>query len=131
MATGEVDEEAEKGSHAGEDEEWGGIDDEAKVPEFVDHEEEYIDEDRFTTVTVEAVDIDRDGMHRLTGKESDEEDHDKGSEAEGEGEGEAEEDAKDQATSGKKEWPKKKKKKFRYENKLERQVSRTKQKRKR
>ena len=46
------------------DEEWGGVSD-TEVPEApIDLEEEYIDEDRYTTVTVEAVNVDRDGLHK-------------------------------------------------------------------
>ncbi|CAK7199643.1 hypothetical protein SEUCBS139899_002326 [Sporothrix eucalyptigena] len=133
MAGGEevTDEEEEE-----DDEEWGGIEDEAPaVPEFVDHEEEYIDEDKYTTVTVEAVDVDRDGMHALSGRHtSDSEPSEAGSDEEGE-EGEdgtmkktksdAAADSKDSNKGRKKkEWPKKKKKKFRYESKIERALSR-------
>lgn len=47
-----------------DDKEWDGIED-APPPalEPVDHEEEYIDEDLYTTVKVEAVSVDRDGLH--------------------------------------------------------------------
>lgn len=48
---------------------WEGIPE--AVPQSIDHEEEYIDEDKYTTVTVEEVDISRDGIKKL--QEADEE----------------------------------------------------------
>lgn len=53
-----------------EDSEWNGL--EAQKHEPVDHEDEYIDEDKFTTVTVEEVNINRDGIARLRGSDEDE-----------------------------------------------------------
>lgn len=124
-----------------DEDEWKGLDEspakEAK-PEFVDHEEEYIDEDKYTTVTVEAVDVDREGMHALSGRHTSDSEDSSDEESDGEGgtkpkkkkfkkgkDGKAPDtDDKDAKKSkDKKEWPKKKKKKFRYENKLERQIS--------
>lgn len=91
---------------------WGGIVEEA-VPELVDHEEEYIDEDKYTTVTVEAVDISREGLSKAADSDAEEEpkkDYSK-----------PEEDTK------KKKWPKKERKpKFRYESKVERKAGRAK-----
>lgn len=103
------------------------------VPE-VDHEAEYFDEDRFTTVTVEAVDISKDGLHKIV-KDDDEENAEirvqdagkgvsenpiRGDRARGEG--------------GKRIWtkerpgePKKKKKKFKYESKADRKFTRHKE----
>jgi ribosomal RNA-processing protein 17 len=101
--------------HEGEnvsESEWEGFGD-APVPEFVSHEEEYIDEDRFTTVTVESVTIGRDGFHK-PGLQ------DPGSEAD-----KTEETKQSQK---KKQPPKKAKKKFRYESRIEREVSGAKQK---
>ncbi|KAI0540976.1 nucleolar protein 12-domain-containing protein [Xylaria digitata] len=119
----EEEEEGEGGSSEDDRaEEWGGFRD------TVDHEEEYVDEDRYTTVTVESVNVSRDG---LTSSRPDEE------ESADEGEGEGEEDNIDknntQAESEKrsdrnKHAPKKKKQKFRYETKLERQITNIKQK---
>ncbi|UKZ83637.1 hypothetical protein TrVFT333_011446 [Trichoderma virens FT-333] len=43
--------------------EWAGFPDRPNL-DIVDHEEEYIDEDRYTTVTVESVSISRDGLER-------------------------------------------------------------------
>lgn len=41
---------------------WDGI---AEAP-MVDNEVEFVDEDRFSTVTVEAVQVSRDGLHKIT-----------------------------------------------------------------
>ncbi|EFX05895.1 protein required for cell viability [Grosmannia clavigera kw1407] len=136
LAGGEVDEDDEE-----YDEEWSGIADEDNQPEFVNHEEEYIDEDRFTTVTVEAVNVDRDGMHRLDGRADEDDNSDRSNDGEEDGDGDATGDKGGKVKDGEKEsgkdkkkkvWPKKSKKvKFRYENKIERQMSKSKQKRKR
>lgn len=116
--------EGEDGSEGGDDEEWGGFDDAATAPapalEPVDHEEEYIDEDLYTTVKVEAVSIDRDGLHNRAELEAEDEDSEKD-------DAEATEKKTDSKGAGaKKSWkeePKKKKKKFRYGTKLERQAT--------
>ena len=99
--------------------EWGGIsdDDEAVVPELVDHEEEYVDEDKYTIVTVEEVDVSRGGLQRVVDEES--EDTLKA---------EVEPVKKEEEKKGK-QWPKKpRKKKFTYESKAERKITRGKQK---
>ena len=99
----------------------------------VDYEDEYVDEDRYTTVTVEAVDVSRDGLHKtITDYEVNQV-----TATEDPVEGET-------TKSGTKEWqdtkqetrlrrkeppsgPKKRKRKFRYESKAERKVSRYKE----
>lgn len=109
------------------EEEWDGFQDESPALEPVDHEEEYIDEDRYTTVTVESVMVDRDGLHkpeqtRPEEIDSDDEDEEHGNNKDG---------SKEQdSTSGKdqKKHPLKKKKKFRYESKFDRQASERKNK---
>lgn len=111
----------EKSDGDGEDEEeWGGIEDEEaeeEAPELVDHEEEYIDEDKYTTVTVEGIEISKNGITRT----ADEEDSDDGIHEE-KGKVIKEEKVK-------KVWPKKpRKKKFTYETKAERKMTRQKQK---
>jgi ribosomal RNA-processing protein 17 len=118
---GTSDTESEKES---DDDEFGGFEDEPIQP--VDLEEEYIDEDRYTTVTIEAVNVDKDGMHKPDAEDEGEEDDD---DEDGE-----RKDAK-AAKSGsapensKKEWPKKpRKKKFRYETKIERKLTEAKRK---
>lgn len=130
LGSGDEAEDGEDNSDNDDDEEWGGIKDAepttAPALEPVDHEEEYIDEDLYTTVKVEAVSVDRDGLHNkaeLEGEEEDEEDDD-----DDEGRGNKTE-SKD--SGGKKSWkdlPKKKKKKFRYGTKFERQVTNRKNK---
>jgi len=97
---------------------WDGIQDETPV-EPIDHEAEYIDEDRFTTVIVEAVDVTKEGLHKIVEDEEETRSQDDGKVA-------FESTAK---TNTKKNWPKKvKKQKFRYESKAERKVTRGKQK---
>ncbi|KAI1367408.1 nucleolar protein 12-domain-containing protein [Xylaria arbuscula] len=101
-------------------EEWGGFEDTSGQQNAIDHEEEYIDEDRYTTVTVESVHVSKDG---LTSSRPDEEDS-------------AEEEEKEKKTTiepeksrdGNNGAPKKKKQKFRYETKLERKITNIKQK---
>lgn len=105
-----------------DDEVWNGFQDDPPE-EPIDHQEEYIDEDRYTTVTVEAVDVDKGGLHKVAG-EDDPEDN---------GEAEYKKKAKAAAeleeSRPKKVWPKKERKqKFRYESKAERRVTRAKQK---
>lgn len=103
-------------------EEWGGFKDDPVQEDLVDHEEEYIDEDRYTTVTVESVSVSRDGL--LSSRPDEEESADEEKEAE---------EKKAQAQPEKKHdkdrhMNKKKKPKFRYETKLERQITNIKQK---
>ncbi len=100
-------------SSASEQDDWDGFEDEQPV-EPIDHEAEYIDEDRYTTVTVEAVTVDRDGLHKPEEPNSGDDAPD-GQDPAG---GEAGNSGQD-----KKAPPKKKKRKFRYETKLERQLS--------
>lgn len=101
-------------------------------PLKVDHEEEYVDEDRLTTVTVEAVEVSRDGLHRIF--DEDEQGFRKM-------DGPEIDDAsfsttgKEKAKNGMKRiWTKerpgekrRKKKKFKYESKAERKVTRYKE----
>jgi ribosomal RNA-processing protein 17 len=97
---------------------WNGFEDEKAPVEVLDHEEEYVDEDRYTTVTVEAVDVSKEGLQKVV----DEDDSD----AEAPTLVEAKDD---KADDGKKKWPKKpRKKKLRYESKVERKLTRAKQK---
>ncbi|KFY22855.1 hypothetical protein V493_06286 [Pseudogymnoascus sp. VKM F-4281 (FW-2241)] len=106
---------------SGEDGEWDGIKEEAPT-EPIDHEEEYIDEDRFTTVTVEEVGVSKDGLHTAAEDEEEELEGKKKAAA-------AAKAAKEAKANPKKQWPKKEKKKpFRYETKTERKIGRAKQK---
>lgn len=106
-----------------EDQEWGGFEE----PPPVDYEAEYIDEDKYTTVTVEEMDASREGLLKSAKAES---------EDEGEGEQtekkeEADHDTSASATKKRKtkptDKPKKKKTKFRYEGKEERKLNLLKQ----
>lgn len=123
----EADETATNLEPGGEqdDNEWDGFEDpapSAPAIEPVDHEEEYIDEDLYTTVKIEAVSVDRDGLHNKAELEAEEDDDEEG------GKGDQ---AGIQASGGKKgrnDLPKKKKKKFRYESKLDRQLTNRKNK---
>ncbi|KAL8770764.1 MAG: hypothetical protein Q9209_003631 [Squamulea sp. 1 TL-2023] len=102
-------------------------------PVKVDHEDDYLDEDKHTVVTVEAVDVSHEGLQR----------REEGSDEEGDDisrpknteripgrplSGDAETGKKDQRIDrGFQKQPKKKKKKFRYESKAERKVTRMKE----
>ncbi|KAH9910028.1 nucleolar protein 12-domain-containing protein [Xylariomycetidae sp. FL2044] len=139
------DEEEEKEVVEGDGvEEWGGIQDDSTKPPGravavatlagvidrggVDHEEEYIDEERHTTVTVESVNVSKDGLTSYkAGAGGDEESGDDSDETAGDPE---KKQQQQQAASGttKNRPPKKKKPKFRYETKSERQLNQRKQK---
>lgn len=108
--------------------EWDGVE---EVPP-IDHEAEYIDEEKYTTVIVEALDLSKEGLHKME-QEGRKQDEDGVPEVE-------EEDAepRDATKPKKRTWtkekpkahadkPKQKKKKFRYETKSERKFTRMKQ----
>ncbi|GAP87675.1 putative rRNA processing protein Rrp17 [Rosellinia necatrix] len=119
---GYIDSDGDGTSDDGTTEEWGGFQDAPARQDLLDHEEEYIDEDRFTTVTVESVNVTKDG---LTSSRPDEEDS-------ANGEGTIDLHMKAAAERGKGHdkgrLATKKKPKFRYETKLERQITNIKQK---
>ncbi|KAI0503305.1 nucleolar protein 12-domain-containing protein [Xylaria bambusicola] len=122
---GYIDSEGGESSDEDSAEEWGGFEDTSGQQATIDHEEQYVDEDRYTTVTVESVNVSRDG---LTSSRPDEEDS-----ADENEDGEKELDKKTAVQPEKtgnrdKHEPKKKKQKFRYETKLERQITNIKQK---
>lgn len=102
--------------------------------EPINQEDEYIDEDKYTTVTIESVDISRAGFS-VPGKDADEAmDTGKAEREEAEkkdGEGGIKRDANGKRIWTKErpktEWPKKKKIKFRYESKADRKATRFKQ----
>lgn len=97
----------------------------------MDYEAEYIDEDKYTTVTVEEMDPSREGLLK-SGRE---EESDEGSDDKSNGQTQqtSEADANSKALADKKkksqkaDQPKKKKKKFRYENKEDRKLTQAKQ----
>ncbi|KAF2474768.1 terpenoid cyclases/Protein prenyltransferase [Lindgomyces ingoldianus] len=102
------------------EEEWEGL--EEPVVEDIDREDEYIDEDKYTTVTIESVQISKHGFQKTGGGGADSGEQDKEN---GTGEGEQKKTwAKERPKVDR---PKKKKKKFRYESKAERKVTRMKQ----
>jgi ribosomal RNA-processing protein 17 len=104
------------------DETWGGIPDDHTL-EHIDHEAEYIDEDRYTTVTVEAVDVSKEGLHKVM------EDGDIEEENENYRDPKILAHTAEMKTgASRKTWLKKTRKKFRYESKAERKVTRGKQK---
>lgn len=92
----------------------------------IDHKEEYMDDERFTTVTVEAVDVSRDGLLKAHDDAVDDEPIDKSKEADQKG-------RQKQGGGAKRTWTKerpngsKKKKKFKYESKAERKATRFKE----
>ena len=122
------DSETEAESEA-EDQEWEGI----AEPVAIDHEDEYSDEDRHTTVTIEAVDITRDGFQKAkvdldgTINSDEEEDGRKNTSGTSVEAGTEKQKQKRVWTKEKPKQPKKKKKKFRYETKSERKVTRMKE----
>ena len=114
------------GSDGDQDEEWEGF----AEPPPVDYEAEYIDEDKYTTVTVEEMDPSREGLLEY-GRE--EQSGDEAEQEEGKQTQETSEpDASKAAAAIKKKQnvdkPKKKKKKFRYESKEDRKLNHAKQK---
>lgn len=109
------------GEATSEDEngEWGGFEDPPEL-EPVDHEEEYIDEERYTTVTIESVNVSKDGLSSSRPEEEDSSEENE--------ETAAKDASKPPPGSKEKTRPPKKKQKFRYETKSERQQTRRKQK---
>lgn len=99
-----------------EADEWEGLPD-GPTEQSVDHEEEYIDEDKYTSVTVESVSVTRDGL------EKPEEEPDTDAEEEKQQREAASRAETEKATRPKKE----KKKKFRYETKMDRSIANQKQ----
>lgn len=118
-------------SYGGDTSDMDGVD---VPPEKVDHEAEYVDEDKYTSVVVEEVDVDRDGFVEADGagvtqKPTGSAGEDQAAQAKG---------TEAKATT-KRQWthnrprdaaskPKQKRKKFRYESKAERKIERGKQK---
>ncbi len=101
-------------------------------PVKVDHEDDYLDEDKHTVVTVEAVDISHEGFQARqegTVEEGDDSGATKRTEVTSRRPpfGNAETGVKDQRTIQNLKKQPKKKKKFRYESKAERKVTRMKE----
>jgi ribosomal RNA-processing protein 17 len=123
----ESDGDGEEGSESGEDVAWEGFEEEAPPP--ISKVDEYIDEDKYATVTVESVDITRDGFKTGTSEDEDarRSSGDEGEQVKGKTDG---------PPTVKKKWTKeyprsnkskKKKKTFRYESKEERKANRMKE----
>jgi ribosomal RNA-processing protein 17 len=117
-----------------EEEEWAGFDDHPdNKPVPIGHEDEYVDEDRYTTVTIESIDITKSGLHKSAsaeaGLEEDSSVSDDAAAAQEEGTGERKKadgrrlSAKEKPSSK----PKVKKKKFRYLSKGDRKATRMKE----
>lgn len=113
------------------EEEWNGVAE--PEPEDVTHEDEYMDGDRQTTVTVEEVDITKQGLQKKVAQES-ESSEVEDSEAEVDHEGAQKDEPTKPPTKQKRVWTKekpsgskRKKKKFRYETKAERKLTRMKE----
>ncbi|KAL4881399.1 nucleolar protein 12-domain-containing protein [Aspergillus karnatakaensis] len=102
----------------GEEDEWDGI----AEPPAVDYEAEYVDEDKYTTVTVEEMDPSKEGLLQSDDDSSDERTTERPASTQ---------DAKPVKPEKTKKQSdnklKKKKKKFRYESKEERKVTRMKE----
>jgi ribosomal RNA-processing protein 17 len=125
----ETESESESKPESREAESWDGI----SEPPSVDYEAEYVDEDRYTTVTVDAIDLSKEGLHMAEEdlRKQDRVDED----GRGRGDGVT---GKGENVGEKRKWtrekPKerqdrpKKKKKFRYESKGERRAARVKDK---
>lgn len=107
-----VEQEEPAAEHAPD--EWHGLPDKPDL-DVVDQEDEYVDEDRYTTVTIESVSVSRDGLSKPPRpRDHDEEDVDEEDAQRGQEAGD---------TSKAPSKPKKRKKKFRYETKIERQLT--------
>lgn len=113
-----------------EGEQWDGITEDPPV----DHEDEYVDDDRFTTVTVEAVDVSKDGMHKSKQEEGDSSEGSGTEKPGGEALGGSNGRGRPPSQKAKRIWTKeapngvkKKMQKFRYESKAERKVARYKE----
>ena len=112
----------------GNQDEWDGISEDPAV----DRETEYLDEDLHTTVTVEAVEVSRDGFHKTHQDGSDEEDDEamtkrvsKDKSKTGDGKSNGQRTSSKTKPAGPRK--KKKKKKFRYESKGERKITKYKE----
>lgn len=106
---------SESDSNPGGDDEWDGFEE----PPPLDYEAEYIDEDKYTTVTVEELDASKDALYKANTVHAD-----TNSNSGDEGTSRTESAPKGGRKSDK---PKKKRKKFRYESKAERKITQRKE----
>lgn len=103
-----------------EEENWEGIEE----PPAVDYEAEYVDEDKYTTVTVEEMDASREGLLKVAKGEESENEEEKKYPTETEADTKAK---KRKPRSAASEAARKKKRNFRYETKVERKQTMLKQ----
>lgn len=100
-------------------------------PAQIDHEDDFVDEDRHTVVTVETVDVSRDGLHKREDG-SDGEDDSRAAPDDSTAEPKVTANGRvgkgPRASQKPEQQPKKRKKKFRYESKAERKTTRFKEK---
>ncbi|KAL9113737.1 MAG: hypothetical protein Q9227_002182 [Pyrenula ochraceoflavens] len=118
---------AESDSAGGDISEWQGIVEADPRPSNISREAEYIDEDKYTTVAVEDLDVTRNGIYQKDKDEDSEEEE----RIEFPGKGDSDEkrekrSIKSSENRGGK--PRVRKKKFRYEGKAERKLARLKEK---
>ncbi|KAJ2904829.1 hypothetical protein MKZ38_007021 [Zalerion maritima] len=111
---GRIEPESTSAAENTDGEEWEGFADQAEPD---DHQEEYIDQDKYTTVTVESVSVSRGGL-QIQEDEQVEENRRRENEAE----------MQDDLAEQKKPKEKKKKKKFTYQSKFDRQLEERKRK---
>ena len=111
---------------------WDGI--KENHDPLVDHEDEYMDEDKFTTVTVEAVDVSKHGLEKAIPDEDGESMVSDTQEPHAEQRQATVSHGRTGSENGKRKWtkeppngPRKRKKKFRYESKAERKATRYKE----
>ena len=128
LATAEAQVENNIGAGAESGEAWSGVEDAEPPP--IDHEAEYVDEEKYTVVTVEAIDLSKEGLS-MAQPDQDLEPDEHGSKVSARSDKSAAEQQKSPWTKEKpKDSAKKRKKKrnFRYEGKVERKEARSKQK---
>ncbi|KAF2109044.1 nucleolar protein 12-domain-containing protein [Lophiotrema nucula] len=115
-------------SNPEEEGDWEGF--EEPAVEIINHEDEYIDEDKYTTVTIESVGISKEGFEKAGG-----EDDEGGNYGDKDNNSRKTEGAEGREDTRKKVWtkerpksdrPKKRKQKFRYESKADRKAERIK-----
>ncbi len=135
--------ETSSGAEDGDDDEVVDLAGSSGIPKDMNHEDEYLDEDRLTTVTVEAVDVSKDGLKAINSlDDEDEEGDDEGNhlstsrkrEGGTKNVSETTNDLTFQGRTEKRAWTKdaptkakKRKKAFRYESKADRRVEQFKQ----
>ncbi|KAF2876806.1 nucleolar protein 12-domain-containing protein [Massariosphaeria phaeospora] len=122
QANGDLDLPGDTTSSDEDDEPWEGFQD--AEPEVINQEDEYVDEDKYTTVTIESVGISKAGFEQVGQDKVDGIGHDKASGKEGE---DGDEKPKKVWTKERPKVDRPKKKKFRYEAPAERKEERRKQ----